>query len=166
MAVKAISHQRLKEILSYDPETGRMTWLVKPAKRYAAGSQAGGLHKSTGYWRINVDGACWLGHRLAWFYMTGQEPPAFIDHKDGDRLNNVWSNLRATDHSHNMQNLKKATSRSKIGALGVQHRSPGSFRASINVNGKDQTIGHFPTIEAASAAYIAAKRSLHAGCTL
>lgn len=161
-----VTQSRLMELLSYDESTGVFTWRIKPARRYQAGSVAGGVHKSTGYVRICIEGCTHLAHRLVWVYMTGEPPPAYIDHRDGNRMNNAWDNLRETTPSHNLQNQRKATSRSKSGVMGVQQRTPGSFRASINIDGKDTTIGHFPTAEEAAAAYIATKRRVHAGCTL
>lgn len=156
---------RLRAVLDYDPDTGVFVWKARTAKCTRIGDVAGSP-TSNGYIRIFIDGREYLAHRLAWRHVTGEQPPECIDHIDGCRSNNRWTNLRASDASHNLQNLKKATARSKTGVLGVGRHGVNVFRAVINISGKDKHIGSFPTVEAASAAYLEAKRRHHAGCTL
>lgn len=156
----------IRDALNYDPETGVFTWKKRIALCQRVGAVAGGIHKSTGYIRIRIGNREWLAHRLAWLYMTGQDPPERIDHIDGNRTNNRWANLRASDSSLNLQNLKRATSRSTTGLLGVGPHGKNGFRATIKLNGKGHHIGSFPTAELAHEAYLAVKRKIHPACTL
>lgn len=76
---------KAKNRLSYDPETGVFI-NQKTGKR--AGSN---VHK---YRVVRVDGTFIQEHRLAWAWVYGEEPPAYLDHEDRDRHNNAISNLR------------------------------------------------------------------------
>jgi hypothetical protein len=156
----------LRRCLSYNPDTGDFTWLHPQSNRAAPGSIAGGI-SSTGYLRIGLGGAQIGAHLLAWLYMTGSCPAGQVDHINGIRADNRWSNLRDVPEKHNKQNIRKPTVRNTSGFLGVEsRRTPGGWHASIRCNGIKKHLGVFPTKEEAHAAYVAAKRQLHPGCTL
>ena len=74
----------LKERLSYDPETGGMTWLKR-----RRGDRA--THDGS---KVVIDGISYLTHRVAWALMTGQDPGGFgVLFDDGDKTNRAFSNL-------------------------------------------------------------------------
>lgn len=156
--------ERLRQALNYDPQTGVFTWADRTAKCIRIGGVAGSP-TSNGYWRIFVDGSEYMAHRLAWFYVHGTWPTV-IDHIDGARQNNRIANLRDVTSSVNSQNLKKATKRNATGLLGAFRRTKNSYRAVINIDGKNTLLGSFRTAEDAHAAYLDAKRRHHAGCTI
>lgn len=159
----SISPERLRELLVYDAETGVFTRRVGARSR-----QAGtivGTRDSYGYLVTKIQRRMYKLHRLAWLYMTGEWPDQ-IDHIDGIRDNNRWSNLRNVDGATNQQNQRRAQGDNRsCGLLGVT-RLGDRWMARILVAGKRVQIGSFSTPEAAHAAYVAAKRELHAGCTL
>lgn len=154
MTVKtALTQDRLKELLHYDPETGTFarlksltrTDLVGPIKGYSDSSNLGRV-------TIYVDGRNRYAHQLAWLYMTG-EWPSLVDHKDGDAANNRWSNLRLATKSQNGMNAKLSR-RNKSGLKGVHwHKQSRKWLASIRLEGRTQSIGLFPTKEDAHKAY-------------
>lgn len=154
----------IRKLLQYDAETGVFTWLVQTSIRVKAGHVAGSL-KSDGYLQIKVDRKNHLAHRLAWFYMHGNWPEGQIDHRDGNRANNRISNLRDVSNSVNQQNQLRARLDNKCGLLGVC-ASLSKWQAMISIDGKKRYLGTFDTPEQAHAAYIAAKRELHEGCTI
>lgn len=154
---------RLRTLIHYDWTSGSFTWLVGPGfRRDLDGAPAGSIKDRH---EIMIDGANHKAHRLAWLYMTGEWPEDEIDHRDGDALNNRWSNLRAASRTFNQQNLRRAHRDSTSGFLGVTPKR-NRFAASICVNRKKYRLGTFATAEEAHAAYLVAKRRLHDGCTI
>lgn len=152
----ALSHSVLLSLLHYDPLTGLFTWLVD-RKGVKKGRRAGCLDKSHGYIRIGVIGRMFMAHRLAWFWMTGRWPDDEIDHEDGVRSNNVWTNLRPATDAEQKQNRAPRSS-SKSGLLGVTwEKARNKWRVSIMRNGVSKFIGHFTDPMQAAAAYAKAK---------
>ena len=155
-----LTQSELKTLLHYDPNTGIFTWLVSRAKGKA--NTRAGFVGQNGYRRIGICGGVYLEHRLVWLYVYGAWPSGQIDHKDGVRDNNALSNLRVVFGSGNRENLGGAQRNNQSGFLGVwYHPRLGKFRASIKVKGKLRMLGHYPTPEAAHAAYLLAKEKLH-----
>lgn len=166
MEKSELTVEALRRLFEYRPETGEFVRLVDTYRQHNKGSIAGSL-MTNGYWEISIRGVRYYAHRLAWFYMTGEWPKT-IDHKDGDRINNRFGNLRSDTQGFNVQNQRRAASTNKYsGLLGVSpvKNSP-KWRARIGVDGSSTHLGCFDTKELAHAAYVEAKRELHAGCTL
>lgn len=160
----ALTHQRLKEVLSYDPESGHFFWLNPASNRVRRGDCAGTLGLN-GYIYIGVDGKRYLAHRLAMFYMEGCMPADMVDHINGISTDNRNCNLRHASVTVNNENRRGAQANNSIGVLGVSP-SRGKFKAQIQVSGNNLFLGRFSTIESAQAAYIEARRALHEGNTL
>lgn len=152
-----ITQERLKEVLHYDPLTGLWTW-AQQRGRSPKGTLAGWLSDTTGYLFIRIDRRLVGAHRLAWLYMTGEWPHE-VDHKNGSRTDNKWSNLREVTRQQNQQN-KCVQSNNKSGLKGASfHKQTGRWRAAIFVAGKQMHLGLFSTPEEAHIAYnIAAKK--------
>jgi len=148
-AAKArLTQERLKELLSYDPETGKWTYLVSRG-HLKAGSEAGSVGED-GYRRMTVDGGRYLSSHLAHFYMTGSWPEHEVDHKDVNPRNDRWSNLRPATKSQNGAN--RAGRRVFKGVFRHYNR----FGAQIKINGKAKHLGTRATPEEAYALYVAA----------
>jgi hypothetical protein len=145
-----ITAERLRSLLSYNPETGIFTWRVRRG-RILAGTVTGGIG-SHGYVEIRVDYRLYLAHRLAWLYMTGEWPKETIDHRDLDRTNNRWRNLREATFGQNNTNRR---ARGAQGLKGVT-KNRRAYVAQIQVAGRNRYLGSFATPEAAHAAYVAA----------
>lgn len=160
-----LTAQRLRELLHYDPETGVFTWRISRGPKAPTGAIAGGIHKARGYWRIRLDDDLYYGHQLAWLHVHGEWPAHSIDHLDGNRTNNRIVNLRDVSNRINSQNRRRATPNTRSGFLGVAPNGSG-WMALIKCNGKTNYLGTFRKAEDAHAAYVEAKRALHAGNTL
>ncbi len=155
---------RLRELLDYNPATGVFT-NKSPRKKITVGEIAGAIDKSNGYWKITIDRRHYFAHRLAFLFMTGAWPSAFVDHINGDRTANHWENLRDVPKRINQQNRRTATAGSKSGLLGA-HKKRGRWSSQIHSNGQLIKLGVFTTAEQAHTAYVTAKRKLHEGCTI
>lgn len=156
--------ERVQELLRYDPATGEFTW--KRRVNNAQRSQVAGTVNSGGYRQISIDGRLQYAHRLAWLLMVGSWPDLMIDHVNGSRADNRWSNLREVDGSVNGQNRRAARTSSRTGLLGA-FVFRDRFQSEIAVDGKRFYLGNsFATAEAAHAAYLDAKARLHPGSTL
>lgn len=155
--------ERLRELLSYEPDTGIFRCKTTAWARKPIGSEIGQLVK--GYRLIGIDGKYYRAHRLAWLYVYGEWPKHVIDHINGRRSDNRMCNLRDVPHSVNMENRRGATLASKTGVLGVYPRGK-RFGASIRHAQVTTHLGTFDTIEQAQAAYLKKKRELHVGCRL
>lgn len=155
--------ERLREVLRYDPETGVFHWLVSRGK--AAVGAVAGCSDHRGYLVTGIDGKRYYLHRLAVACVTGKMPGELVDHLNGDRSDNRWINLRETTHAVNMQNQRAPSKNNMLGLLGVR-RFGSNYRSAICVDGKPKHLGTFPTPDQAHEAYLAAKRQMHAGCTI
>jgi hypothetical protein len=165
MATAILTQARLRELLDYDPETGVFTWRATGKGRPAIGSQAGATDKGHGYRSICVEYGRHYAHRLAFLYVTGEWPQGMVDHINGRRDDNRWCNLRDASRLVNQQNMRRAVAGSASGLLGA-HKKRGKWSSQIKVRGVLVKLGIFETADQAHAAYLAAKRQLHEGCTL
>lgn len=124
----------------------------------------------------NIRWRAWVGshgHAYAIGYISGKqvfmhrlllsaERGQFVDHADGDGLNNRRANIRICTASQNMAN-KAVCRRNKLRAKGVSidsHARCRPYRASIKPNGKTIHLGRYATVEEASAAYRGASIAL------
>lgn len=152
---------RVREVLDYDTETGDFRWKVNLGRRIKAGGAAGSVD-ARGYRHIGIDGTKYLAHRLAWLHVQGVWPVEQIDHRNGIPGDNRLVNLREATHAENMQNLRPFRKTNTSGVTGAsRHGSAHRWAARIRFNGRCVHLGHFDTAEEASAAYIAAKRTIH-----
>lgn len=149
------SQAALRKLFDYDPLTGVLRWRQTMGRRAAAGAVAGHLDEATGYWRVKVYGTKYYAHRLIWCWVRG-ETPELIDHRNGDRTDNRWANLRAASKSQNSANAGLSR-RNSSGYKGVCFRpARGKFIATIRVAGTLRHLGYFASAAEASKAYRAA----------
>ena len=122
MADANITARRVREVLSYDSETGAFTRLARLAQRHQVGDRADFLVTgggAAGYRRVAIDSRRFLAHRVAWLYVHGAWPSRQIDHINGDRGDNRIANLRDASPKLNVENQRRARADSAIGMLGV-----------------------------------------------
>lgn len=104
-----------------------------------------------------------LLHRVILERVTGR-PLArteFVDHIDGNRLDNRRANLRVATKSENGRNRGRQRNNTS-GFKGVTwEKERGKWVAAIMVGGKQAKLGRFDTPEEAYAAYCTAARELH-----
>lgn len=85
----------------------------------------------------------------------------FVDHRNGNGLDNRKGNLRAASHSQNQQNRKKSPDRSSRfkGVSYCKHRSMWEARATVNR--QRFRAGHFDDEVEAAKAYDSLAKKLH-----
>ena len=159
-----ITSDHIKSILSYDPASGIFKWVSHKRRPDLVGKIAGSP-TNMGYWAIAINNKKMLAHRLAWLYMTGSFPTDHIDHKDGNKQNNSFQNLREVTRFGNLQNMRKAKKSNVSGFLGVCAHQ-GKWLMQIMYNGKRFRKSGFNTPEEAHQAYLEAKRKHHLTCTI
>lgn len=110
----------LKALFDYNPETGILTWKVKPKYgKVKIGDVAGCLDKSHGYLVVRINGILYRVHRIIWIICEGEIPDGYeIDHINQIRDNNWRTNLRLATSSQNQYN-RNAYKNNKSGIKGL-----------------------------------------------
>lgn len=140
--------ERLREILSYDPETGL---LRKKVGDYVRPRPTGSIVR--GYLRVSVDNQVLFGHRVIWAIYYGRWPESIIDHANGDKADNRITNLRLATKVQNAQNRKKTVVNTS-GFKGVYwHKKAERWYSIGRVSGKQTYLGLYDTREEAHEAY-------------
>lgn len=169
MAKAILSASVIRELLTYDEATGSFYRKVRTAQSHRVGDRADlpAFGSLKGYRTVGLLNCKYLAHRCAWLYVYGSWPSQFIDHINGKKDDNRISNLRDVAAQINLQNKNKLMNTNKSGFQGAQkYGMSNKYRARIQVDGKTINVGVFETAEEAGAAYIAAKRKYHEGCTI
>jgi hypothetical protein len=157
-----ITADMVREALSYDLDSGVFRWAKRINKKTVPGRVAG-YRPDGGYAQIRIAGKLYKAHRLAWLWMTGEWPSGEVDHKDRDRSNNRWLNLRLASPSENKCNIGKLSNNS-TGYKGVCFQPRATHRpytAEIRFKGVRRYLGSFRTAEEAHAAYRRAAEQQH-----
>lgn len=137
MAVKALpARDVLHQLLSYDPETGKLFWKERPVEMFPAKTEARSrclcalwnsryanaeafTFVDDGYRNGCIAGSRYRAHRVVWKMMTGDDPDQ-IDHINGDREDNRFCNLRDVSLAENSRN-RRIPKNNKSGVIGVYH---------------------------------------------
>lgn len=146
----SLTVDRVRQFLQYDPETGMFHWLASNSPRVKIGDQAGSV--TQGYKNVQLDGALYRAHRLAWLHVYGEWPKRRIDHINGNGLDNRLCNLREASQSQNVANARRKIT-CKSGFKGVTAHGS-RWVASIGRAGRKMHLGVFDTPELAHAAYM------------
>lgn len=166
----------LRRLLRYEPETGRLFWLLRTADMFVATKARTAAHEcarwnaryagreafttvnSKGYLKGEIFDRAYLAHRVIWCLVRGVWPSAMLDHRDTVRTNNRFQNLREATRDQNARNRRSQGGTSQF--LGV-HRHGRKWQAAIRSHGSKTYLGSFNSEEAAARAYDAAARQRH-----
>jgi hypothetical protein len=150
----------LRQLLSYNPNTGELIWLArdegwfkKPTdakgwnKKYAGTKAFQTLHY--GYLHGHVFKKHYFAHRIAWAIHYGSWPTGQIDHVSGLRSDNRIENLRDVSHSDNQKNVKLRHD-NKCGMPGIDWKKHASaWRVRVSREGKRRLVGYFKNLDEA-----------------
>jgi hypothetical protein len=147
----------VRELLRYDPDTGIFRWGPSAYAR-VRGKPAGTVSPTVGYRYIRVAGVKIPAARLAWVYMTGENPSGIVDHISRDKTDDRWINLRLANPTGNNANRKvQANSRSQVKGAQYEPRT-GRYYSRIKAGGVSRHLGTYETPEEANDAYARAAR--------
>ena len=138
-----LTQERLKALFTYEPTTGIFT-------KKSTGKQASNVH--CGYIRIGIDYKEYRAHRLAYLYMTGKLPIDIVDHKNHNKADNRWSNLREATVKENSRNMSLYKSNSSDATGVYWHNRDQQWVSFIHVDGKKKHLGCFKDKEDAISA--------------
>jgi hypothetical protein len=144
------SHEHLKSILHYEPKTGKWKWLV--GKRGISVGKKAGCSRGI-YTTIGIGKKLYYASNLAWFWMTGEWPAVGVDHKNRNKHDDRWNNLRLATYSQNNTNIYNPR---KNGLPRGVSKSRSKFTAQICINRKRTFLGRYNTLEEAEQAYLKA----------
>ena len=180
MAKKPLpSPEELRQLLHYDPETGRLFWKQRdPAwfedgrqgreKNAAiwngkyAGKEALTALSGPGYLHGSIRGTHITAHRAAMMIMLGREPQN-VDHINGDKRDNRAANLREASQAENAWNTRSSTgSTSPFKGVSWDKRR-GCWVAFGMADGRQSYLGSFTEEEDAARAYDAFARAHFSG---
>ncbi|HEV2899896.1 MAG TPA: HNH endonuclease signature motif containing protein [Pseudaminobacter sp.] len=152
----ALTAERARELLSYDPNTGALTWKVgRPGVRVGA---LVGTRTSEGYTQIEIEYRLYRAHRVIWLIMTGAWPKHQVDHRNGMRADNRWRNLRDATPLQNARNRRPGASNTS-GRIGVGYlKNQAKWSAYIGLDNRTIHLGSFDNVEDAIAARVEAER--------
>lgn len=157
--------QFLRECFIYNPHNGKLYWRLRLLEHFKnranqrtwnaryAGQEAGVANRYR-HVNIRIDGVTryFTVHRLSWALQTGAWPKDEVDHKNQNKDDNRWVNLREATHVENMRNRKTGRV-CKSGHRGVYVLPSGRFNVRLKVEAKRINAGTFDFYEDACAAY-------------
>lgn len=156
-----LDYHEIRSMFRYDPNTGvlirvwRKTWkgnVVYHGKPITSSTK-------NGYSQVNINKRPYATHRVIFVYMTGKEPPCDVDHINGDRSDNRWSNLRLVDRAENLKNTGLRPTNTS-GVIGISFdKSKRKWHAYINSAPNVRlNLGYHTTKDSAIAARKAAEK--------
>lgn len=158
-----LSCDQLRELLDYDPETGKLYWKVRDIRWFKSGDYSDMDRWNTRYSgeealaTVDKDGYLYgsimkvkvKAHRVIWCIMTGKWPSGVIDHINHRCNDNRWSNLRDTSIKDNGRN--RGATQSESGVAGVSRYRKDNNRWQVRISDGKKTIwlGIYDTLEEA-----------------
>ncbi len=127
--------------------------------RRDTGKEAGSL-SGCGYRNVEFDGDQYRTHRVI-FLMTHNYLPKFVDHKDGDKLNNDPDNLRGATRSQNGLNRVKTQGCSSMYKGVSWFTQSGKWKAQVRIDNNLIYLGLHDNDREAAMAYDSYMRENH-----
>ena len=140
-----ITQHSVKDLFDY--RDGVLYWKIRPSNRIKINDKVGSLN-NRGYLGTKINEKKYSNHRIIFLMFHGYLPK-FIDHIDGNPLNNKIENLRGASLTQNQYN-SRISARNKSGVKGVSWaKRDKKWLARVSVNGKNKSFGSYHDIEVA-----------------
>lgn len=164
--------EQLRELLRYEPNTGKLFWKERPLSMFSTGRHCNVWNAryrdkeaftatDEGYKQGTIFYKRYKAHRVAWAIHYGEWPNGQIDHVNRNRSDNRIVNMRIATNAQNQWNVA-VRKESAIGFKGVvKSRGGNGWYARISVNGVRKNLGYFFDPEDAHAAYCKAAKKYH-----
>ena len=144
----------LNWLFRYDSESGKLFRIrsssgkpCEPEREITAVDGGGYLH--VGITDSNGLQKLFKVHQIIYYMASGIEPLQIVDHRDGDKLNNLFDNLRLTTEVGNNRNHKMQRNNTS-GFVGVTwYKRNSKWAAYIIIDGKHKHLGLYDSPEEA-----------------
>lgn len=162
--IPPLSVNEIKARLDVNCESGACYWIdATEHHKSLNGKEAGwpkpNRHKKS-YWVINFNGHSYRRSQIVFAVSNGEWPVDFVDHINGDSLDDRAVNLRPATMTQNAWNHKTRAKKSLL-PMGVRAtKNSRKFEARIACNKQTISIGTYDTPEEASAAYSKKRKEL------
>lgn len=164
-----ITPELLRQLLRYEPDTGKLFWLPRPREMFTtsrafsvwnsrhSGVEAFTASTGRGYKCGSIFDVPQRAHRIIWMICHGEIPSGFqLDHINGRRDDNRLENIRLALGFENTANTARhADSTSGVKGVSWDKRRK-KWEARICIKGNQKHLGYFLNVIEAEAAYLAA----------
>jgi len=158
MSAIILTKELVRSLFNYNSDDGILIWKISPSDKVKSGDVAGRI--SNGYLQTGLKGKKYYNHRIMFLFHHGYLPE-FIDHIDGNRLNNKINNLRECTWQQNHFN-RKIQKNNTSGVKGVSWNKPAKkWLARITFKMKVYNLGFFEDIKNAEIAVRKKRLKLH-----
>ena len=168
-----LSVEEVRSLFDYDPETGKLYWKPRERSYFKSlnswsrwnnrypGNEAG-YYSCNGYVQIRIfKNKLYQAHRIAWIHYYEEIPDQFIDHINGDKLDNRILNLRKATYADNTRNRHMSKGEIPFKGVSKLRGYENRYRAYVFLNDKQIHLGVYDTPEEAHAAYCEAAQKYH-----
>lgn len=143
-----LTRKLIRKFFIYDSKTG--VFKNRIDRGHQEKGKIAGWKDRQGYLVIELGKKVYRLHRLAFLYVTGKLPKYLVDHRDRDKSNNRWSNLREATKSQNGVNCK-LSKKNTSGIKGVSYdKNTGKWVVHMRINKKTKYFGEFCDINEAA----------------
>lgn len=151
------TQNQLREMFDYDQDVGLLICKKRLGPRSIVGAEVGWI--DGGYKNVKLAGTNYRQHRVIWKWMTGEDPEDKVDHKDTNRLNNKWNNLRSASNEQNGFN-KPLQSNNTSGIKGLSIDQNGNYYCQVQAYGVSKQ-NRFASLDKAVSWLNKTRASLH-----
>jgi len=160
----------ISQLLTCDPETGKLFWLPRSPNMFSAGNSSSEIRcknwndrysgreaftaiNRQGYKTGSILNKLYKAHRVVWALHYSEDADRQIDHINGDRIDNRIVNLRLATNQENQMNRTKGVGIYSKHKGVTWDKGRGLWVAKIGINGKTLNLGRFSSECAAKDAY-------------